>query len=133
MARRGAGTLLVPVTWEALVLLRPGSGGEAIVQRSGVNLVREVPGVARWLAGFDGPMVLGTYVCADGAANLAVRAAVDLLTLRLRAARGDLALAFLVSPTDVIADQLTWSPTPGLRGPLAHRETGRQPSNSLAA
>jgi hypothetical protein len=42
MARRGAGALLVPVTWEALVPLRPGSGGEAIVQRSGVNLVREI-------------------------------------------------------------------------------------------
>jgi hypothetical protein len=43
MARRGAGALLVPVTWEALVPLLPGSSGEAIVQRSGVNLVREIP------------------------------------------------------------------------------------------
>jgi len=40
---QSAGALLVPVTWEALVPLRLGSGGEAIVQRSGVNLVREIP------------------------------------------------------------------------------------------
>jgi len=43
MARRGAGALLVPVTWEALVPLRPGSGGAAIKQRSGVNMVHEIP------------------------------------------------------------------------------------------
>jgi hypothetical protein len=42
MVQRGAGALLVPVTREAQVPLRPGSGGEAIVQRSGVKLVRGI-------------------------------------------------------------------------------------------
>src|SRR5262249_25588664 len=56
---------------------------EAIVQRSGVNLVREIPEVARWLSGLDGPLVLGNYFYADGAANVAVCAAVDVLTMPL--------------------------------------------------
>jgi len=73
MARRGAGALLVPVTWEALVPLRPGSGGEVIVQRPGVNLVREVPGIVRWPAGLGGrwcsatmsaPLAQPTWPCA---------------------------------------------------------------------
>ena len=40
---------------------------------------------------------------ADGAANVRVCAAADTLTLRLQAARDDVALAFLATPTDVFA------------------------------
>ena len=50
----------------------------------------------------DGPLVLGNYVYADGAANVRVCAAVDALTVRLQAA-SDVALAFLATPTDVFA------------------------------
>ena len=103
MTRRGAGTLLVPVTEEASVSLRPDSGDEAIARQAGLNLVREVPDAADWLAGLDGPLVVGNYVYADGAANLAVCAAVDALTVRLQAIRSDIALAFLATPTDVFA------------------------------
>jgi hypothetical protein len=98
MAQRGAGTLLVPVTGEA-----PGSGEEAIAQRAGLDLVREAPAAAGWLASLDGPLVIGNYVYADGAANVAVCCAADALTVRLQAARSDLALAFLATPTDVFA------------------------------
>jgi hypothetical protein len=63
----------------------------------------EVPTVADWLATVDGPLVLGNYVYADGAANVRVSAAVDALTMRLQAGRDDLALAFLATPTDVFA------------------------------
>src|SRR6516164_7502228 len=97
LARQGARELLVPVPPQ------PDSSDEAIARRAGVNLVREVPDAADWLAGLDGPLVLGNYVYADGAANVAVSAAVDTLTLRLQADRGDLALAFLATPTDVFA------------------------------
>jgi hypothetical protein len=62
-----------------------------------------VPLLADWVAGLDGPLTLGNYVYADGAANLRVCAAADALTLRLQAARDDLALAFLATPTDVFA------------------------------
>ena len=51
----------------------------------------------------DGPLVLGNYVYADGGANVRLSAAVDALTVRLQAGRGDTALAFLATPTDVFA------------------------------
>ena len=47
--------------------------------------------------------MLGNYVYADGAANVRLSAAVDALTVRLQAERGDVALAFLATPTDVFA------------------------------
>ena len=51
----------------------------------------------------DGPLVLGNYVYADGAANVRLAAAADALTVRLQAGRDDVALAFLATPTDVFA------------------------------
>jgi hypothetical protein len=88
--RRGAGTLLVPV----------GSDGDPAAS-AGADLIAEVPEVADWLADLPDTPVLGNYVYADGATNVRVSVAVDALTLRLSAARADLALAFLATPTDV--------------------------------
>src|SRR5262245_14167114 len=117
-ARSSAGTLVIPVA------APPGIAGEASgapaeqsaagtmaehgaadapADSAGADLTSEVPEVADWLAGLPGPLVLGNYVYADGAANVRVCAAADTLTLRLRAARDDLALAFLATPTDVFA------------------------------
>jgi hypothetical protein len=87
-ARRGAGTLLLPL----------GADDEA-----GADLMTEVPEVADWLAGLPGALVLGNYVYADGATNVRVSVAVDALTLRLAEVRPELALAFLATPTDVFA------------------------------
>ena len=78
-------------------------GGETLAGRSGIDLAGDVPAAADWLAGIGGPLVLGNYVYANGAANVQVSAAVDALTLRLQAARDDVALAFLATPTDVYA------------------------------
>jgi len=86
-ARRGAGTLLYPVAGEDV----------------GADLITEVPAVADWLTGLPGHLVLGDYVYADGATNVRVSTAVDALTVRLAAARNDVALAFLATPTDVFA------------------------------
>lgn len=94
VARRGAGTLVVPAV-EASATDRPGD--------LGVDLVSEVPAVADWLSGGSGSLVLGNYVYADGAANVQVSTAVDALTVRLQAARPDAALGFLATPTDVFA------------------------------
>jgi hypothetical protein len=47
--------------------------------------------------------VVGNYAYADGADNVRVSVAVDALTTDLLARRGDLALAFLATPTDVFA------------------------------
>ena len=92
-ARRGAGTLLVPVA---------GGGGD-LAARAGADLIAEVPAVADWAGGLSGRPVLGNYVYADGATNVRVSVAVDALTLRLAGLRPDLALAFLATPTDVFA------------------------------
>jgi hypothetical protein len=100
-ARDAGGTLLVPVTQRPIGHGAPGDDG--LRGRAGLNLVSDVPAAADWLAGIDGPLVLGNYVYADGAANVRVSAAVDALTVRLRAARDDVALAFLATPTDVFA------------------------------
>jgi hypothetical protein len=103
-ARSGAGTLLVPVTDSLMAA--------ALEERAGADVTTEVPEIADWLAGladegdaagFAGPLVLGNYVYADGAANVRLCAAADTLTLRLQAARNDVGLAFLATPTDVFA------------------------------
>jgi hypothetical protein len=104
MARGSAGTLLVPV-----VRAGPGdgTGGGAdhpdLAERAGFDLAGDVPALAGWLAGTDGPLTLGNYVYADGAANVRVASAVDALTVRLTAGRRDVSLAFLATPTDVFA------------------------------
>ena len=142
MARRGAGTLLVPVAGrspgqalaeapgqppaeargqapaEAGSRALAGAGGQApaeaggrapagaggaLAQCAGLDLTGDVPTIADWLASVDGPLVLGNYVYADGAANVRVASAVDALTVRLQASRRDVALAFLATPTDVFA------------------------------
>jgi hypothetical protein len=95
-ARRGAGTLLVPVA----------DGGHPeglLAQRAGADLIGEVPAVAEWLGGTGRRLVLGNYVYADGATNVRVSTAVDALTVRLQEEHPDLALAFLATPTDVFA------------------------------
>jgi hypothetical protein len=101
-ARRSGGTMLVPVA-DA----KPGQDGREaagdLAQRAGFDLADDVPAVADWLADIDGPLVLGNYVYADGAANVRVASAVDALTVRLHAERRDVALAFLATPTDVFA------------------------------
>jgi hypothetical protein len=106
-AQGSGGTLLIPVAAPP-----PGhdgraggdaGGGETLAGRSGIDLAGDVPAAADWLAGIGGPLVLGNYVYANGAANVRVSAAVDALTARLQAARDDVALAFLATPTDVYA------------------------------
>ena len=95
-ASRGAGTLLVPSSAGAAT-------GSALARHAGVDLVGEVPEVARWIEELPGRPVLGNYVYADGATNVRVSVAVDALTERMQAARPDVALAFLATPTDVFA------------------------------
>jgi hypothetical protein len=102
-ARRSGGTLLVPVAGGKPGQPQPGISDQVIAQRAGLDLISDVPAVAGWLAAVDGPLVLGNYVYADGAANVRLAAAADALTVRLQAGRDDVALAFLATPTDVFA------------------------------
>jgi hypothetical protein len=102
-ARRGAGTLVLPVAAAS------GSGGASGVapdpdpRTAGADLLADAPALADWLAGLAGAPVLGNYVYADGATNVRVSVAVDALTTRLTSARPEVALAFLATPTDVFA------------------------------
>jgi hypothetical protein len=92
-ARNGAGRVLVPVREER---------GD-VARAAGADLITDVPSVADWLSNVPGRLVLGNYVYADGATNVRVSTAVDVLTTRLQQSRHDLALAFLATPTDVFA------------------------------
>lgn len=102
-ARRSAGTLEVPGAGIPRAIEPPREPGPDLAHHVGLDLAAELPTVADWLAGIEGPLVLGNYVYADGAANVRVASAVDALTVRLQAARPDAALAFLATPTDVFA------------------------------
>jgi hypothetical protein len=102
-ARQSAGTLRVPVARPPGVTDTPADIGLDLARDAGLDLAADLPGVADWLAGTEGPLILGNYVYADGAANVRVAAAVDALTVRLLGARPDTALAFLATPTDVFA------------------------------
>ncbi len=95
LAQDGAGTLVAPVPH--------GNDGSDPERACGADLLADVPAVTDWLAAQPGTLVIGNYVYADGATNVRVSTAVDELTTRLQAARDDLALAFLATPTDVFA------------------------------
>ena len=95
LARSGAGTLVVPVP--------AGDRDEPLDEVAGVDLLSEIPAVERWLVDQPGVLVVGNYVYADGATNTRVSVAVDELSRRLQVGRGDVALAFLATPTDVFA------------------------------
>ncbi|HEX5297177.1 MAG TPA: hypothetical protein VFW50_09330 [Streptosporangiaceae bacterium] len=110
MARGSAGTLLVPVARRGPDDDSAAGGRTAgaaedqdLTERAGCDLAADVPAVADWLARTEGPLTLGNYVYADGAANVRVASAVDALTVRLTAERRDVSLAFLATPTDVFA------------------------------
>src|SRR5690348_13315537 len=110
MARSSAGTLLVPVARggpddDSAVGGRTAGAaeGQDLNERAGFDLAADVPAVADWLARTEGPLTIGNYVYADGAANVRVASAVDALTVRLTAERRDVSLAFLATPTDVFA------------------------------
>ena len=92
VARTSAGTLLLPTD---------SSGAGDLPAIAGADLLTEVPEIADWLTGLDGRLVLGNYLYADGGTHVRLSAATDLLAQRLCSARGDTALAFLATPTDV--------------------------------
>ena len=94
-ARAGTGVLHAPVP--------PGTPADRITTDAGADLLVELPEVRAWLDTFDGPLVLGNYAYADGAAFVRVAAAADLLTADLCAGRADTSVAYLASPTDVFA------------------------------
>jgi hypothetical protein len=96
-ARAGSGRTLVPVA----------NAGDALAadlhRVAGADLLTELPEIRAWLDTIDGPLVVGNYAYADGAAFVQVAAAADVLLADLCAHRDGTALAYLASPTDVFA------------------------------
>jgi hypothetical protein len=67
---------------------------------SGADLLTELPGIAHWLGGLPGRLVLGNYCYADGGTHVRLSMAADALAEHLVEQRPDTALAFLATPTD---------------------------------
>ena len=106
--RRGTGTALVPVRGDVAA----DADDEQLASVAGVDLINDMPAVARWLADVPGTITLGNYVYADGATHVRVSMAVDAITSYLLGARDDVSLAVLATPTDVFAvpeDAVEWS------------------------
>ncbi|WP_409484290.1 hypothetical protein [Arsenicicoccus dermatophilus] len=98
VARGSAGRLVLPVDARA-AQADPAHGAQT--RHAGADLLHDLGSVATWLESLDGPLVLGNYVYADAATNLRLATACDALAVRLLERRGgDLALAFLATPTD---------------------------------
>jgi hypothetical protein len=96
-----------PDLWDRLTGVAERSGGRLLAPASplgtGADLLTDLPAIAQWLLDVDGRLVLGNYVYAPGAAYVRLSAAVDALSMHVRRQRGDVALAFLATPTDVFA------------------------------
>lgn len=87
-------------------LLERGGGSSTLLyplraDRPGADLTRDLPEVRDWIASLPGPIVLGGYAYADGAAHLRVSAAQDALIAHALATRpsGTVTVAHLLSPT----------------------------------
>lgn len=98
--------LLADVDGHAGTLLLPARTGDGpLEERTGIDLVADLPAATQWVESLAGPLVLGNYVYADGGTNVLVSTALDVLTEHLLAVRGagEVSLAFLATPTDVFA------------------------------
>ena len=104
MARQGAGELLVPVNREAAGTAAPGRRrrGPSRDGRASTWPARSRTPRTGWPA-WTARSCSATTSTPMARANVAVCTAADALTVRLQAARGDVALAFLATPTDVYA------------------------------
>ena len=91
-ARAGKGRLAAPIA----------EGGD-IDHAAGADLLTELPEIRAWIDTLNGPLVIGNYAYADGAAFVRVAAAADALIHDVSSQRSDTALSYLASPTDVFA------------------------------
>jgi hypothetical protein len=99
LVRDSSGRMSVPVSrW-----LPDGATDDEIAAAAGADVVASTPDVLGWLAGIDGPLVLGDYLYADGGQHVRASVAVDALSVALAQQRSDVHLAYLATPTDVFA------------------------------
>ncbi len=75
----------------------------ALAKIAGANIVTEAPQIRRWLDLIDDSFVLANYGYADGALHVRLSMACDAIAADVTAARGDVVLAYLATPTDAFA------------------------------
>jgi hypothetical protein len=98
-ARAGNGKLLVPVP-ASRAMPRDDA---ALAASAGADLTLAVPELRDWLGAVPGPLCVGSYAYLDGEAHVRVSLAMDAIVASLAAERPDIALASLLTPTDVYA------------------------------
>ena len=108
IARNTAGSLRVPVRRGDQGNAPIVTGGvvhpdddTAIAEVAGADLLADTPHIRTWLDEIEGPLILGTYVYADGAGHVLLSMASDAIATDLIARRGNVMLAYLATPTDV--------------------------------
>lgn len=92
------GVLQVPIPVSAVA---GANSDDEVAAVAGADLLTQLPDIAAWIAGFDGDLVVGNYLYADGATNVRLSMAADALATHARTHRnGETTLAFLATPTD---------------------------------
>lgn len=101
LARRSAGTLLVPVHPDRGQAPRDHGDDDGLAVSAGLDLLTEPAATADWIAGLPGALVVANTAYADGGLHVRLSAAIDAITLSVLDRREDVTLAFLATPTDV--------------------------------
>ena len=96
-ARAGAGRMSFPLREP----MPADADDERLAAVAGANLLTEAPEIRTWLAGLDTPFCIGGYAYLHGPDHVRVEVAMDAIMEDLVAARSDVTLAFLLTPTDV--------------------------------
>lgn len=83
--------------------LSEGNTGADWTERAGVDLLQDLPDIARWMRGFKGPLDVAAHGYADGERHLRLAAAMDVLQAVACHDHPQTTLAFMATPTDVYA------------------------------
>lgn len=97
VGRRGAGRMLFPLRGPQ----DPAADDRTLAEAAGCDLLTEAPEIRTWLAGLDQSFCLGGYAYLHGLDHVRVEVAMDAIMEDLSTRRSDMALAFLLTPTDV--------------------------------
>lgn len=98
-AREGSGSIIIPVAKPNM----DGASDEEIIQAAGCNLTEQPAEILNWLTGIavGKPLTVGNYTYLDGELHVKLSLAADAIIANLCKTRGDTAVAFLCTPTDI--------------------------------
>ncbi len=96
IAEASSGSLIIPCKHNPKNL-----NNEQIANIAGADLLTQAPEIAYWINSFDKPLTLGSYAYLDGALHVQVSMAMDAIAQYLLSRRNDVALSYLLTPSDV--------------------------------